>query len=401
MPAKLSVTAEQVRRYRLAVHHLDRPCPLSELLPVVGVCGMQNSPPGAWETACFARMPGSTLPMLQAALEQEKTLLQAWSWRGVPVVFPTAESAVFLSALAAEPGEEPWIYTRGVTLALDFLGISWAEALTLVRQAVEILDDCTVQSKEELDRVLAAQAAAQLPPALRERWNAPSMYGRPDRQSVGGAAVSFALRPCSFLGQVVFGARQGVHPTFTSYRRWVGHPLSPDPQAGAGLVRKFVHAYGPATRVDFAAWTGSSPQQAARLWKTVQSELVPVNKAGKTAYLLEQDVPALQQAAPPETPLLLLGGHDPYLDARDRGLLLEEAALQRQVWRTVANPGVILYNGRVAGIWKARTVRDCLDVTLIPFEPLPAGADAQLTREAERYAAFRGVSLHRCTWEDI
>ena len=126
-----------------------------------------------------------------------------------------------------------------------------------------------------------------------------------------------------------------------------------------------------------------------------------MNKAGKTAYLLEQDVPALQQAAPPETPLLLLGGHDPYLDARDHGLLLEEAALQRQVWRTVANPGVILYNGRVAGIWKARTVRDCLDVTLIPFEPLPAGADAQLTREAERYAAFRGVSLHRCTWEDI
>lgn len=207
-----AVSGEQVRRYRLAAHHLDRPLPPGSLTEAAGVCGVQNSPPGAWETALFARVAACTPALLRQALEEEKTLLQAWSFRGVPAVFPAAESSVFLSALAARPGEEPWIYTRGVTLALDFLGMEWDQALALVRQAASCLDGCTVQSKEELDRLLAEQAARTLPPQLREKWNAPSMYGRPDRQTVGGAVVSFALRPCSFLGLVVFGARQGPPP---------------------------------------------------------------------------------------------------------------------------------------------------------------------------------------------
>lgn len=360
---------------------------------------MQNSPPGAWETALFARLQGVTLPLLQSSLEREKTLLQAWSYRGAPVVFPTEESAMFLQALAARPGEEPWIYTNGIALALDFLGIRWEEAFSLVQQAAECLDTHTVQSKEELDRVLAARAAALLPPALQERWNAPSMYGRPDRQSVGGAVVSFALRPCSFLGQVVFGARQGIHPTFTSYVRWLGHPPEADAQAEAGLVRKFLHAYGPATQTDLAAWLGSSPKQTRRLWQTVKAELVAVDKAGKTAYLLAADLPALTAARPPEEPLALVGAHDPYLDARDRSLLLADKALQRQVWRTVANPNVILWNGQVAGIWKTRMARNRLTVTLTPFVPLPDCAQKQLRYRVEAYAQFRNLPLENCVVE--
>lgn len=399
MTEKPAVTADQVRWYRLAVHHLDRRYPIAQLLAAAGVCGLQNSPPGAWETALFARLQGVTLPLLQSSLEREKNLLQAWSYRGAPVVFPTEESAVFLQALAARPGEEPWIYTNGIALALDFLGIRWEEALSLVQQAAEYLDTHTVQSKEELDRVLAARAAALLPPALQERWNAPSMYGRPDRQSVGGAVVSFALRPCSFLGQVVFGARQGIHPAFTSYVRWVGHPPAADAQAEAGLVRKFLHAYGPATQTDLAAWLGSSPQQTRRLWQTVKAELVAVDKAGKTAYLLAADLPALTAARPPEEPLALVGAHDPYLDARDRSLLLADKTLQRQVWRTVANPNVILWNGQVAGIWKTRMAHNRLTVTLTPFIPLPDWAQKQLRHRVEAYAQFRNLPLENCVVE--
>ena len=47
-------------------------------------------------------MEGCTLPELHDALYRRKTLLQAWSYRGVPVVFPTAESGIFLSPLAAQ-----------------------------------------------------------------------------------------------------------------------------------------------------------------------------------------------------------------------------------------------------------------------------------------------------------
>ena len=136
--AALNVAPEQLRFFRLAVHRLDRRRPLAELQQAAGVCGLQNSPPGAWETALFQRLEDCTLADLQKALYVDKSLLQAWSIRGVPLVFPTAESDVFLSPLTARPGEEPWIYTQGVGMALDYLGMPWEEALAAVtRRRVE------------------------------------------------------------------------------------------------------------------------------------------------------------------------------------------------------------------------------------------------------------------------
>ena len=109
----MTVTGEQVRALRLRRHHLDRPLPSGGLVEAAAGCGVQNSPPGAWETALWNRVEGVTLPQLEQALYGEKTLLQAWSIRGVPLVFPTKNAGVFLTPLCAQPGEEPWIYTRG------------------------------------------------------------------------------------------------------------------------------------------------------------------------------------------------------------------------------------------------------------------------------------------------
>ena len=203
----MTATGEQVRALRLSRHHLDRPLPSGGLVEAAAGCGVQNSPPGAWETALWNRVEGVTLPQLEQALYGEKTLLQAWSIRGVPLVFPTKDAGVFLTPLCAQPGEEPWIYTRGITGALDALGLDFYDLLPLVEAASACLEGETVLSKETLDRRLAGVIEPMLPPEVRPAWNAPSMYGQPDRQTVGGAAVSFLLRPCSFRGKVVFGAR--------------------------------------------------------------------------------------------------------------------------------------------------------------------------------------------------
>lgn len=261
----MELSARQIRAHRLRAHHLDQKYPFGELLAVAGTCGLQNSPPGAWETAAFCRLKNCTLPQLHQALYQKKELLQAWSIRGVPLIFPTADSDVFLSALIAQEGEEAWIYTKGIGLALDHLGMSFSELLPLVEEAAKYLEHHTIRSKEELDRVLAQLVAEQLPAQKQSLWNAPSMYGAPDRQTVGGAAVSFLLRPCSFKWLVVFGEREGISPTFTSPLRWLGHMLAPSAQ-GAELARRFLHAYGPATPRAFADWLGSTPAQAKRLW---------------------------------------------------------------------------------------------------------------------------------------
>ena len=125
-----------------------------------------------------------------------------------------------------------------------------------------------------------------------------------------------------------------------------------------------------------------------------------MNKAGKRAWLLQQDLPSLLVARPPLDPWRLVGAYDPYLDARDRALLLEDKTLQRQVWRTVANPHVILQEGKVAGIWKTRTIRGQLDVTLEPFVPISGEVRQELVRQLEAYAAFRSLQLRNIQWKE-
>ena len=392
----MTVTREQARAFRLRRHHLDRPLPSGGLVEAAAGCGVQNSPPGAWETALWNRVEGVTLHQLEQALYGEKTLLQAWSIRGVPLVFPTKDAGVFLTPLCAQPGEEPWIYTRGITGALDALGLDFDDLLPLVETACACLEGETVLSKEALDRRLAGVIEPMLPPEVRPAWNAPSMYGQPDRQTVGGAAVSFLLRPCSFRGKVVFGAREGIYPTFTSPARWLGRSLLNHPDGVRELVRRFLRCYGPTQVSDFQSWLGCSPRQAKRLWGGIEDELAPVELDGKRRWVLAEDLNLLSQGEEGEQ-LLLLGSHDPYLDLRDRELILPDKARQRQVWKTVGNPGAVLLGGRVIGFWSVRTRGDKLDAAVTLFEALEPTQRSRLEELASSYAAFRGAALRMYT----
>lgn len=194
------------------------------------------------------------------------------------------------------------------------------------------------------------------------------------------------------------GARDGIHPTFTSFRRWTGHMPAVPPDAEKRLVQKFLHAHGPADVSAFGAWLGCCPQQAKRLWQTAAAEMEPVRVAGRTRYVLAEDLEALRAAGGDADAWRLLGPHDPYLDFRDRALLLEDGKRQRAVWQTVSNPGVLLRGGRVAGVWRQKLQKTSVAVEMTLFEPADAAARERLEAEAAQYAAFRGVSLRACTF---
>ena len=170
----MDITPEQVRAHRLRAHHLDRRYPASRILEAAGACGLQNSPPGGWETALFQRLEGCSLPLLRDALYRDRALLQAWSIRGVPLVFPAGESGVFLSLFFFIDWECTLIYTRGITAALDFVGMSFDEAHARVREAarfVGLRDDQLEKSPFELSggqkrRVAIAGVIAMEPRVL-------------------------------------------------------------------------------------------------------------------------------------------------------------------------------------------------------------------------------------------
>ena len=389
---------EQIRIFRLRSHHLDAVYPKSEADRLAGACGMQNTPPGAWETALFNRVPDCTLSDMEHLLYEQKTLLQAWSYRGTPVVFPVSESSAFLSALIPDE-PEPWIYTQGITLALDYLQMDSDSLLEMLKQVIPQLDDHVIVSKSALDQTLAGWMTPLIPVQKRELWNQPSMYGSPDIQTVGGAVVSFLLRPCAFHGLVVFGKRDGISPTFTSLKNWTGSPLPPDRDAKKKLVRKYLHCYGPATADMFASWLGCSGKQARRMWNTISEELEPVTFFGKKAFILSEDrerlfAPASFTGKHPgdlQRNLLLLGGHDPYLDQRDRAVLQPDKTLQKQIWKLVTNPGAVVYRGEVIGIWTTKKKAKGMDIKMTLWTD--AAGKTPLQNLAEEYAAFRQQAL--------
>ena len=401
-----SPTEDQIRSFRLRSHHLDRIYGRETLLEAAGACGLQNSPPGAWEAAIHNRIPELGGKELRDVLEENKILLQAWSFRGVPVVFPAEERRTFLSALIPAEGE-PWIYTRGIGLALDALGLDFDYLLRLLFQVIPGLDHRSISGKNELDQMLAAWMEPFLPEEKRQIWNQPSMYGSPDRQTVGGAAVSFLLRPCSFMGQVVFGKRRGGSPEFTSAGRWLNEAdrepgqtdlPGPDGEASRCLVRKFLHCYGPSSPDLFGEWLGCSGKQARRMWNLAAEEMEPVSVMGKKKFFLREDRQILFESPDFSRGPLLLSGYDPYLDQRDRQILQPDSRLRRKIWRTVANPGAVVTEGRVTGVWTARKKKDGLEVDISLWEP--GDSRRRLTELAEDYAAFRGLALSELTWTE-
>lgn len=392
----MKIEIEHIRNYRLLAHHLERKLAFADIKAAAGACGIQNSPPGAWETAMYHRLEGCTLQGLNAALYEKKELLQAWGRRGVPVVFPTGQSDIFLTPLTAQEGEEPWIYTRGITGALEFLGMQFDELLALVKKAAVYLDNHTVKSKELLDSMLAEIVEKDLPQEKRVLWNAPSMYGSPDKQTMGGAAVSFLLRPCSFASLVVFGEREGASPTFTSFKNWTGREPDRVADAAKELTRKYLHCYGPSTVNAFANWLGCSPRQARRLWDGIADEMHTVRVDGKCYDMLETDMESLASAKECGERLVLLGAHDPYLEMPDRAVILENKELHGTVWRTVANPGAVIIGGRIVGVWRTKTQRKKMDMSVTLFEDIGGPKEGELEKLAEEYAGFRLLDLRSC-----
>lgn len=96
----------------------------------------------------------------------------------------------------------------------------------------------------------------------------------------------------------------------------------------------------------------------------------------------------------------LLGPHDPYLDANGRDLLLPDKKLQRKVWRTVGNPGAVLLDGQIVGVWRQRKQGKQLSLMVDSFVPLTNRLKQRITRQAEAYAAFLQVTLKALTYTE-
>ena len=168
--------------------------------------------------------------------------------------------------------------------------------------------------------------------------------------------------------------------TFVPARMWLGADGASDDAAAGHLVRRYLAAFGPASRADVAKWTGMArtvvDQGLGQLHlRRFRDEL------GRELFDLPRaPIPPADAVAPvrllPRFDLFVLGHDD-----RRRALSDEHRALVIEGGEVRAT---FLVDGFVAGTWSLEGGR----VSLAPFAPLPRAVRREVEDEAARVEAF-------------
>jgi hypothetical protein len=154
------------------------------------------------------------------------------------------------------------------------------------------------------------------------------------------------------------------------------------------LITTYLRLLGPATPAEVAKYFGSAPAEMRKVWP---DGLAEVTVDGRKAWLPSTSVADLK-AAKPTRGVRLVPPMDALLQARDRDVLVPDKKQQKEVWRTLGNPGVLLVDGEIAGVWRAKMAGGKrVDLTVTPFGSLKAATRKVVEAEAAEVARARNV----------
>lgn len=370
----VTVDRRQALDYRIAEHGLHRDVTDPADLDVLDL-GIQETNVGSARLALAARLPpGYDDPLEDPAF----TLL--WSFRGAPHLHRTADLPALVAALWPLSDVDASARLAAERKPLKEAGIGGLEAFAAACEALRAVVDRPTTKGEASSGVTALL---------------------PD-------AYSYACRSCKAthvyggvfqLVGLPAGARLEPDASPTTLAPLGDRPPTPDEAAGTdAVVRDYLRLHGPATLDEAARYLGSTKTALRSAWP---DDLVEVQVDGSSAWLPESGLEALREAPSARGLVRLLPPSDPYLQARDRDVLVPDEAHRKQVWRILANPGGVLADGEVCGTWRAKAgARGRTDVTVTPFAPLTAGSGVAIEAEAERVAAVREATDVRVVVED-
>ncbi|MGB2570907.1 winged helix DNA-binding domain-containing protein [Micromonospora citrea] len=349
---------------RLERHGLSATAPGSTPVDVVAaMCGAHAQVLSAAEVSIGLRVPGATRVDVGDALWRERSLVKTFGPRGTVHLLPTRELPLWAGALGAIPPSSP-------AMSAD-VRLTPGQTDEVVAAIAAALADAEL-TVDELGAEVAARtgswAVDPVLPAFGGMW--------PRWRQVTHLAAH--------RGALCFGPNRGRMVTYTSPRRWLpGFQPAPASEALAGLVRRYLHAYGPATPQQFAQWLAAPRRWATALFDSLAGELEQVEVDGRPAWVRAGDT------APPATEphgVRLLPYFDAYtVGCHPRELLFPGPAAQRALAGGQAgNFPVLLINGTVAGVWHGRRSGRRLDVTVEALTPLTDAERRGLGDRVER-----------------
>ncbi|WP_020578527.1 winged helix DNA-binding domain-containing protein [Actinopolymorpha alba] len=373
----LDIGRTQVMAYRAAAQGLDRATADPAKLGVFDL-GVQDTTFGTARLALAARLP-EPLPGGEDPLADEETFALLWSVRGAPHVHRRADLPGLARALWPRSEADATARLAAERKALKAAGIPALDAFTAAAQAVR-----AVVTKPLGKGDVSAAVTARLPDAY-----AYDCRGCRARHVYGG------------LFQLV-GLPAGVrHEPDTSppiLAPLEGRPPIPTSAKGVGaFIRAYLRLHGPATLAEAASYLGTSQAALRPEWP---DGLAEVTVDGRRTWLPEDQLDALR-AAPSPAYVRLLPTYDPFVQSRDRDLLVPDPARQKELWRILGSPGALIVNGEIAGTWRARAAgKKRLTVTVQAFGSLPRAVRAAVEDEAARMARVRGMGEAAVTYAD-
>ncbi len=370
--AVASLAWPEVLAWRIRRQHLDRRVPRGEALEVVReICGLHAQVMSSAELTLWARVEDLEPDAVQKALWEERSLVKTWAMRGTLHLLPAAELPIWVGAQGVL---KPRYHTPSW---LRYFGLTREEAEALIAAIPEALDGRMLTREELAQEVGRLVGSEELGDKLRHSWGA-------------------LLKPAAFRGNLIFAPSVGQNVRFARPDRWLAewHPVEAE-EAAREVTRRYLAAYGPATREEFARWFGtSSPAQAGRLIEGLGEEIASVEIEGSQAWMLTEHLPEVEVAEPSGV-VRLLPAFDHYVVAapRDRESVLPEA-LKSRVYRSQGwlSP-VLLVDGRMEGVWRHERKGGRLIVEVEPFAEQPEWVRRATEEEAERLACFLGGEL--------
>jgi hypothetical protein len=379
--AAVTVDRADVIAFRFRRHQLDRPegsaGPLDVDLLDLGVQDT-GTPGSSWALALRGARPA----------EADDRVL-AWTLRGAPHAYRRRDLAAV--TVASAPFSEADAASRvfDASKPLRAAGIRVLDALrTVADQLRDIVRE--PMAKGDVSGELTARLDA---PYLRScrPCNATHVYELPFRLAALQAGLELEAGTSPPVLQPVPGFRPAP------YAR-----LGSEADDRFAVIRSYLRFFGPAPRRAIATFLDAP---LADVTANLPDDVVEVRINGidpadggqrkETRFALAGDLDLLAGAADRRdgATVRLVGSHDPYLQLRDRDVLVPDTSRHKQLWPTLGRPGVVLVGGEVAGTWRPRASGRRLAVRIDPWSPMDDATRKALQTEGERLAAHRGLTL--------
>jgi len=343
--AERVLTQRELNRTTLARQLLLRRERLSPARAIERLAGLQAQLPSSPYLALWARLEGFERASLERALRQRYVV-----------------KALLMRA------------TMHLVSARDYplLDAAVREARTLIRaRGTEPPPDELVQRVVELAR--------ERPRTRTEIMQALGFHSR--TQDVGEIRLLFWVMALGRLEQTpesAFYAFRGS-PTYEPRH----HEHLSRAEATAFAIRRYLGAFGPATRADVSQWSGVPIRDLEPGFEALRLRRF---RDVRNRELLDLPRAPLEAADAPAPPRLLPRWDELLLAHKDRTRVLPDEYRKAVIQRNGDVQQAFLVDGVVAGLWTCDGNR----IRLEPFAPLPRTARRELEQEAARLRSWLG-----------